>query len=64
MRNRSALLAVLRHRNIDGKVEGIPDDCENCHTEDEGLDSMSKIAHSKRYASLSSSQFVTRHQGS
>jgi len=59
-----AMLAALKHRNIDGKVEVIPDDCKNCHTEDEGLDSMSMIAHSMHYASLSSSEFVTQHQGS
>jgi hypothetical protein len=57
-------LAALKHRNIDGKVETVPDDCKDCHSEDEGLDSMSAIAHSMHYASLSSSEFVTRYQGS
>jgi hypothetical protein len=57
-------LAALKHRNIDGQVEVVPDDCKTCHDEDEGLDSMSAIAHSMHYASLSSSEFVTRYQGS
>jgi len=58
------MLAALKHRNIDGKVEVIPDDCKDCHSEDEGLESMSKIGHSMHYAALSSSEFVTKHQGS
>jgi hypothetical protein len=58
------MLAALKHRNIDGKVEVVPDDCKSCHTEDQGLDSISMIAHSMHYASLSSSEFVTEHQGS
>lgn len=59
-----AMLAALKHRNIDGKVEVIPDDCKDCHTEEEGLDSMAMIGHSMHYASLSSSEFVKQHQGS
>jgi len=57
-------LAALKHRNIDGKVNVVPDDCKSCHTEEEGLESMSAISHSMHYASLSSSEFVTKHQGS
>jgi len=59
-----AMLAALKHRNIDAKVAVIPDDCKTCHSEEEGLDSMSMIAHSMHYATLSSSEFVTQHQGS
>lgn len=57
-------LAALKHRNIDSKVNVVPDDCKSCHTEDEGLDSMSAISHSMHYAALSSGEFVTKHQGS
>ena len=59
-----AMLAALKHRNIDDQVAVIPDDCKDCHTADQGLDSMSMIGHSMHYAALSSSEFVTQHQGS
>ena len=57
-------LAELKHRNVDSKVNVIPGDCGSCHTEDEGLDTMSQIAHSMHYAAGSKSEFVTKHQGS
>jgi len=57
-------LAALKHRNIDGKVEVIPDDCKSCHSEDQGLESMAMIAHSMHYASISNSEFITKHKGS
>jgi hypothetical protein len=59
-----AKLATLKHRNIDDKVDIVPDDCKSCHVEDEGLDSIAMISHSMHYARLSSSEFVTEHQGS
>jgi len=59
-----AKLAALKHRSIEGKVETVPDDCKSCHTEEAGLESMSAISHSMHYAGLSSSEFVTKHQGS
>ena len=57
-------LAALKHREIDDKVQVIPDDCKSCHSEDQGLESMAMIAHSMHYASISNSEFITKHKGS
>lgn len=57
-------LAALKHRNIDSEVKVIPDDCKSCHSEEEGLESLAMIAHSMHYASISNSEFITKHKGS
>ena len=57
-------LAALKHRNIDGKVSVVPDDCQTCHKPDAGLESMSEIAHSMHYAAGRNSDFVTKYGGS
>ena len=56
-------LAALKHRNIDSKVNVIPDDCKSCHTEEQGLESLAMIAHSMHYAAGSKSDFVSKHGG-
>lgn len=57
-------LAALKHRDIDAKVKIIPDDCKSCHSEDQGREPLSMIAHSMHYASISNSEFITKHKGS
>lgn len=61
--NLKTKLAALKHRKLDDKIVTIPDDCKTCHVEEEGLESMSMIAHSMHYAAGSKSDFVTRHGG-
>lgn len=58
------MLTALQHRNVDSKVNIVPDDCKSCHKEDEGLDTIAQIAHSMHYAAGSKSDFVSKHQGS
>lgn len=61
--NLQAQLAALKHRDMEGKVAVVPQDCKGCHTPESGLETLSMIAHSMHYASGSSSDFIARHGG-
>ena len=58
------MLDAFKHPDMKDTVKSVPEDCKSCHNEDEGLEPMTRIAHSMHYAKGSKSEFVTRHQGS
>lgn len=58
------MLDALQHRSLEGKMNVVPDDCKECHGDEDDADSLAQIAHSMHYASGSRSEFVTRHGGS
>jgi len=62
--NIGALLAAMKHRNVDKQTVTVPGDCVECHSEDGGYTPLSEFSHMLHYENPAENAFVGNYGGS
>jgi mono/diheme cytochrome c family protein len=61
--NIGALLAAMKHRNVDKQTETVPGDCVECHSEDGGFTPLSEFSHMLHFENPAENAFIQSYGG-
>lgn len=58
-----ALLAAMRHPNVDSDTETVPGDCADCHSTEGGFSTLAEFNHFLHYENPATNAFVQDYDG-